>query len=181
RARRRGDEGRVSGGVQTLSPTGWWRPPAREYGFVEEGVDGRIAEIQSVSCSPLWTCSRRFDPKRWRIDARRSAIGTRARARQARAPRESVPAGDAARGHDDQPLAASAQGSLQMLEMSGDVLLADGNPLRQLARGRRSAQQFLADRLSYRPGPLHVARMQRAQGMSINLLRLAAAPGRARS
>ena len=56
-----------------------------------------------------------------------------------------------------------------MLEMSGDVLLADGNPLRQLTRSRRSAQQFLADRLSYRLGPLHLASMQRAHSVSISL------------
>src|SRR5437764_7002737 len=113
--------------------------------------------------------SARVDPERRRIDARGSALRARARPRQPASPRERIAASDAGRRVDDEPLAARAEGLLQMFEMLRDVLLPDGDPFRELTCRRRPAQQLLANGLANRAGAFHASAAVRYQHLAVGL------------
>src|SRR5947207_2753768 len=120
----------------------------------------------------VWIASRssRLDPERRRVNARRAALRAGAGAGQPGTPHEGVSAGDAACRLDDEPLPSSAKRFLQMLEVLCNVLLADGDALGNLPRGRGAAKKLFADGLTHRPGPLHAGSLQSAAALSIELL-----------
>jgi hypothetical protein len=62
---------------------------------------------------------------------------------------ESKPAVSANRRHHDQPLPTAVQGSLQMLELFGHVVLGDPHETRKIPRGCRAVEQSGANALPY--------------------------------
>lgn len=62
---------------------------------------------------------------------------------------ESKPAVSADRRHHDEPLTTTVQGSLQMLELFGHVVLGDPHKRRKIPRRCRTVEQSGANALPY--------------------------------